>query len=193
MGVRDGVGKQHGRSRLGTTGRAARGQQGRRASDGEDLRMPIYMQFTRSNGLVIKGNATAPGHEDWIELSSMQLGVNRHVTNPSGRGTDREGSAPATQEIIVTKDEDRASTELFKQSLWGEAAMVQIDFVKDDAGKPVVTMSITLEATQVASYSLSGHGGDGTARPMESLSLNFQRMTYDVPTAKRLIPGARVK
>jgi type VI secretion system secreted protein Hcp len=155
--------------------------------------MPIYMQFTRSNGLVIKGNASAPGHEDWIELSSMQLGVNRHVTNPTGRGTNREGSTPSIQEIVITKDEDLASTELFKQSLWGEGAKVQIDFVKDDAGKPVVTMSVTLESTLVASFSVSGHGGDDRTRPMESLSLNFQKMTYDVPTAKRLIPGARVK
>jgi type VI secretion system secreted protein Hcp len=110
--------------------------------------MPIYMNFDG-----IKGSVTAEGHKDWIELQSCQLGVNRHVTNATGRGVNREASAPAVGEIVVTKSEDCASTGLFRASLW--------------------------ENTLVSSYSVSGHGGDNHSRPMESLSLNFTKITYN--------------
>ena len=43
--------------------------------------MPIYMNF---NNLGIKGNVTAEGHQDWIELNSCQWGVGRRVHRPPG-------------------------------------------------------------------------------------------------------------
>jgi type VI secretion system secreted protein Hcp len=126
----------------------------------------------------IDGAVTAQGHEKWIELHSAQLGVNRHITNPTGRGTNREASAPALSEIVITKDEDCATTDLFKASLWGEGKKVKIDFCKTDKDKLEVYMQIDLENVMVSSYSVSGHGGESHSRPMESLSLNFTKITY---------------
>jgi type VI protein secretion system component Hcp len=153
--------------------------------------MPIYMQFTRGDGVVIKGGVTEPGYEGWIELQSVQLGISRHVTNPTGRGVNRDASAPAVQEIVITKEQDSASEDLFRQSLWGVGAKVEIDFVKHQGDKPSTTMSITLENTLVDNFSVSGHGGDAHAKPMESLTLNFQTITYSTEGPGRLIPGAR--
>jgi type VI secretion system secreted protein Hcp len=94
-------------------------------------------------------------------------------------------------EIVVTKLQDSASTDLFRQSMWGEGATVQIDFVRAlPDGKPEVYMSITLENTLVSSFSVSGSGGAGD-KPMESLALNFTKVTYDVKTANRMIPGEK--
>ena len=74
--------------------------------------MPIYMQIDG-----FEGSVTAKGHEKWIELESCQLGVQRKVTNPTGRGANREAAVPKVSEIVVTKHQDCASSALFKLSL----------------------------------------------------------------------------
>ena len=132
--------------------------------------MPIYMKIEG-----IKGNVTAAGHEGWIELMSAQLGVQRRV-NTTGQGANREASTPSVSEIVVTKDIDSASTDLFRMSLWGEGKKVTIDFVS--SGQTVPYLSIELENTLISNYSVSGHGGSGHETPMESLSLNFTKISY---------------
>ena len=135
--------------------------------------MPIYMQYEG-----ITGSVTAAGHEKWIELHSCQLGVNRHVTSPTGRGTNREAAVPAVSEVVITKDLDCASVPLFQAALWGEGKKVKIDFCKTDKDKVENYLQFELENTLVSSYSSSGSGGDGNARPMESLSLNFTKILF---------------
>jgi type VI secretion system secreted protein Hcp len=127
----------------------------------------------------IDGSVTAAGHEKWIELQSCQMGVNRHVTNPTGRGENREAATPAVSEIVVTKDLDGSSPNLFRASLWGEGKTVKIDFCTTDKDKFEPYLQLELENTLVSSYSVSGHGGDSNARPMESLALNFTKITYN--------------
>jgi type VI secretion system secreted protein Hcp len=127
----------------------------------------------------IDGSVTAAGHEKWIELQSCQLGVNRHITSPTGRGENREAATPAVSEIVVTKDLDGASPNLFRASLWGEGKTVKIDFCTTDKDKFEPYLQLELENTLVSSYSVSGHGGDSNARPMESLSLNYTKITYN--------------
>ncbi|HYH66977.1 MAG TPA: type VI secretion system tube protein Hcp [Urbifossiella sp.] len=39
--------------------------------------MPIYMQYDSGK---IKGDVTAKGHEDWIELASFGWGVGRGIS-----------------------------------------------------------------------------------------------------------------
>src|SRR5262245_49648230 len=136
--------------------------------------MPIYMKIDG-----IDGSVTAEGHKKWIELESCQLGVNRHVTNATGRGTNREASAPAVSEIVVTKYLDCSSTGLFKLALWGEGKKVNIDFTKTDQNKFENYLQVELENTLISSYSNSGHGGTGHDRPMESMSLNFSKITFN--------------
>jgi type VI secretion system secreted protein Hcp len=132
----------------------------------------------------IDGSVTAAGHEKWIELDSAQLGVNRHIASATGRGSNREASAPSVSEIVITKVQDCASTSLFKASLWGEGKEVKIDFCKTDKDKIEPYLQVQLENTLVSSYSVSGHGGgDGVHdRPTESLSLNFTKITYNTIT-----------
>jgi len=137
--------------------------------------MPIYMKYDG-----VDGSVTAAGHEKWIELSSAQFGVNRHITNPSGRGTNREAAVPSVSEIVVTKPTDCASTGLFRESLHGEGKKVKIDFCKTDKDKFEAYMTVELENVMVSSYNVSGAGGTDTThgRPMESLTLNFTKITY---------------
>src|SRR5689334_13423967 len=142
--------------------------------------MPIYMGiFEKPNVLDkdFRGDVKAKGYEGWIELESAQVGQSRHVTNPTGRGTNREASAPSVQEIMVTKAQDVVSTSLFRASLNGAGKLIVIAFVKEDG---TTAMKMVLQNTLFSSFSVSGHGGDARGRPMESLALNFSNITYEM-------------
>jgi type VI protein secretion system component Hcp len=70
----------------------------------------------------------------------------------------------------------------------GKGKKVTIVFVNNDG---VPYLSIELENTLISGYSISGHGGDSHDKPMESLSLNFTKITYSPkPTAPAKDPKA---
>lgn len=133
--------------------------------------MPIYMNY---NDLAIKGDVTEEKHAGWIELNSVQWGVGRGVSSPTGASADRESSAPSVSEITVTKATDAASTKLLNEAYQGEGQKVVIDFCKTDKGNLEVYLTLTLTNTMVSAYSLSS-GGD---RPSESLALNFTKIEF---------------
>jgi type VI secretion system secreted protein Hcp len=138
--------------------------------------MPIYMKFGS-----ITGDVTESGHTQWIELSSMQWGVGRGVSSPTGSSADRESSAPSISEITVTKTNDAASAGLLSEALQGDGsngASVEIDLVRTDKGKLTVYQKIMLTNVIISGFSTSS-GGD---RPSESLSLNFTKIAVtDTP------------
>jgi len=131
--------------------------------------MPIYMKIEG-----VEGPATGK-YKDWIELESCQFGSPRHGTSAGGRATNRENSAPAISEIVVTKLQDSASSQLFRLSLEGEGKKTTIVFVKENN---VPYLELELENMLISNYSVSGHRGSSGLRPLESLSLNFTKITY---------------
>lgn len=154
--------------------------------------MPIYMRFTPSNGQAIKGDVTAAGHAGWINLSSTKLGVGRTVRNPLGSAVNPKPAPPPVQDITITKDQDAASPELFKQSLWGKPATVQIDFVQSEKGKETTYLSVTLEGALIGSYAITpGGGAAGNLKPTDTLTINAAKITYDMANAGRLVPGEK--
>jgi len=134
--------------------------------------MPIYLNYDG-----IPGDVTAKGHEQWIDVSSLQWGVGRGITAASGSEADREGSTPSISEIVITKSNDSASPNLFRASCGtapvGEGKTVKIDFCKTDVDQPEPYLQFELENTLVSGWSMSS-GGD---RPTESVSLNFTKVT----------------
>jgi type VI secretion system secreted protein Hcp len=134
----------------------------------------------------IKGDVTVPGFIGAIELQSAQIAPHRSVSQTTGRQGSREASAPNISEIIVTKNQDSASSSLFRASLMGEGKKVKIDFCKTDNNVPVPYMTIELENTLISNYSISGSGGDSQSRPMESLSLNFTKITFKTGSVAQL-------
>ena len=131
--------------------------------------MPIYMNYND-----IPGDVTADGHVGWIEVNSVQWGVGRGISSPTGASADRESSAPSVSEITVTKANDVASTKLLNEAYQGEGQKVKIEFCKTDKGSLEVYLALELEDCMVSGYSISS-GGD---RPTESLSLNFTKIVY---------------
>lgn len=123
----------------------------------------------------IDGETTQGDHKQWIELQSCQLGTSRQISTVTGASADREASYPIVSEVVVTKEQDAASSKLFEAALYGEAKKVTIDFVSTGNN---VYMKVELENVLVSSYSVSGSGGQGVGRPMESIALNYLKITF---------------
>lgn len=79
--------------------------------------MAIYMNFNKN---APKGNVTAKGYEDWIEVDSFNFGVGRGISMEAGAMANREASRPSISEVTVTKRIDAASGGLFKASVSGD-------------------------------------------------------------------------
>jgi type VI secretion system secreted protein Hcp len=120
----------------------------------------------------MKGEVTAEGYKDWVELGSFQWGVGRGISSGVGGGSKREASAPSVSEIVVTKTLDAFSPSALKEAIGGEGVQVKIDLTRTDGkGNHIAYQKYILEGVMVSGYSLSS-GGD---RPSESLSLNFTK------------------
>lgn len=124
----------------------------------------------------INGDCIVEGHEKWITISSLQLGVGRAIS-VSGGGADRETSNPSFSELTLTKTTDMASADLFMQAVCGKSlGKAELHFLQTGGAdkKQQVYLKIELTDAIVSSYSASS-GGD---RPSESLSLNFTKISY---------------
>lgn len=128
--------------------------------------MAIYMKYG-----ALKGEVTAEGYKEWIELESLQFGIGRGIAAASaGGGSKREASAPSVSEITVTKTFDAFSPLALKEAIGGKGAEVKVDITRtDNSGKHVAFQKYILTECMMSGYSISS-GGD---RPSESISLNF--------------------
>jgi type VI secretion system secreted protein Hcp len=133
--------------------------------------MPIYMRITQNGKLITKGDATARGHENWIELSSAQMGKTTSIADMEKALEKDPNASLGISEIVITKVLDPASTTLFQQSLKnGDGLTAQIDFVKPSEKKgapPSTYLSYTLQDVLVSRYQVV----DRT----ESITLNFAK------------------
>jgi type VI secretion system secreted protein Hcp len=158
--------------------------------------MAIYMNY---NSMSPKGDVTEGGHKNWIELNSLQWGVGRGISSPTGASADRESSAPSISEVTVTKTQDVSTIGLLTAAYQGDGVPVQIDFTRTNKDTQDVFLTVILTNVMISGFSMSS-GGD---RPSESLSLNFTKIevkgtqmdatgsggtpatiTYDLSTAK---------
>lgn len=128
----------------------------------------IYLQIEG-----IKGNVTAEGYKDWIQLDSLQYGVDRAVGMSTGAGRERETGAPSLSEISVTKQMDESSGHLFQEACSGTAKKVAINVVRTSSDKVQEYLKLELENCLVSRYNVSS-GGE---LPSESLSLAFTKIT----------------
>ena len=131
--------------------------------------MAIYMKYEG-----IDGEATHDAHKKWIDIGSLQFGVGRGISTPSGSTANRESSEPSVSEVVVTKQMDGSSSKLFTESLTGAAGKkVEIHLVS--TGSPGNTYAeYILTGGLISGYSISS-GGD---RPSESISINFTKIEY---------------
>ena len=72
--------------------------------------MAIYLKYEG-----IDGEATHENHKKWIDVSSLQFGVGRGISTPSGSTANREASEPSVSEVVITKMLDGSSSKLFTE------------------------------------------------------------------------------
>jgi type VI protein secretion system component Hcp len=127
-----------------------------------DGQISAWLDF---NG-AIKGESTAPGHAEWIDIEGFSAGSLRSVTPPGN---------PTGSEITLTKRLDSASPELFKAAVAGSIPY------------PKATLDLNNGATKLARIELDNvllaaqstdATSDGADRPSESITLNFTKITY---------------
>ncbi len=132
------------------------------------LSEPIYMKYDG-----IDGSATVAGRPGFIEVQSYSLGaIEQQVAKAAPRGG---ANIPVSMSSIqITKRLDATSPKLVQASTKGHhfpTAVIAI--IKPGEARPYLTLH--LSDVLISSYQTGGSG----ERPMESLSLNFTKITAD--------------
>jgi type VI protein secretion system component Hcp len=147
--------------------------------------MPIYMKITDSSGTQVVRGTGKGAHAGWIELRSASVMTHRKVKAPTERGGS---SGPDyVSQVAVTKDNDEASSDLFRLSLDGKPLTITIDFVNSASPDEAPYLSLLLTKAVIAAYQVSG--GDGTVRPLESLSLDAEKIEYTAKPTSASVQG----
>ncbi len=131
--------------------------------------MAIYVKYEG-----IPGEATHENHKQWLDVGSLQWGMGRAISTPSGSTANREASEPSVSEVSITKQMDAASPLFFTEACTGAIGKkVEIHLVS--TGNPGNTYAeYVLTNALVSAYSTSS-GGD---RPSESISISFTKVEY---------------
>jgi type VI secretion system secreted protein Hcp len=133
-----------------------------------DGQISAWLDF---NG-AIKGEATALGHVEWIEIEGFSAGSLRSVTNTGGGTTTGN---PTGSEITLTKRLDSASPALFRAAATGTIPYPKATLDLNNGATALAR--IELENVLLAAQSTGG-GSGGADRPSESITLNFTKITY---------------
>jgi type VI protein secretion system component Hcp len=113
------------------------------------------------NRVVFPGIGTIP-------IESIQLSGGRTAPG-TGSGSDREAPPSSTSDVVITSLQGDHSPALFRASLDGKGANVEIIL---EHGKETVVIELTNAI--VSNYSVSGAGGT----PVESWTLNFTGIKF---------------
>ena len=125
----------------------------------------------------ITGNLTASGYDSWIVLDNMRFTINRSVRTRVGYTSERDTAAPQFSDILISKQLDKSSCNLFQ--LTCEATVIpQVEIhvcTTDDTLQPYV--KYVLSNVMMSDYRQIANGG---LLPLEQAQLNFTQtqITY---------------
>jgi type VI secretion system secreted protein Hcp len=129
-----------------------------------------------------RGERSLPGYEKKIELLSLSHGIAMQITGDMG-DPERTAGKPIHQDMTVTKYLDAASPLLNVGCCEGKLfPKVEIILGRTDAGRVVEMMKYTLSNVIISSVSSGGGGGSA---PVETLTLNYNKIVW-----KFTAPGA---
>ena len=117
------------------------------------------------------------GHDKWIDIESWSWGASQSAGHGGGGGAGKV----SVHDISITKNTDKSSPKLAEAVAKGKVFSVaptrkQVTQTTTHGGQQYY--EVKLEDIMVSSFQTSpSSGGD---RPMESLSLNFTKMGWDV-------------
>jgi type VI secretion system secreted protein Hcp len=127
--------------------------------------MAIYMKLGSATG-----DVTESGHTGQVELLDIRWSMSRTIRSAVGVGKNRESTSAYVSEVTVTKYVDSASSNIAQNAFVGEAQKCEIDFTRVDKGQEAVFRKIVLTDAIISGLT---NQGTGSARPTETLTLNF--------------------
>lgn len=118
-------------------------------------------------GDAIKGESSAPGFENKLELISFSLGV----------APDRSSGKRDPKDMTVVKYVDTV-TPVLHRALMEAKVFPRVDIIigRNDAGRVAVLLKYVLKNVLISSISVSGGGGD---MPVETMTLDYNSITWD--------------
>lgn len=119
----------------------------------------------------VPGEATKEPHVDWINVLSVNMGMQRSVLPLT-----RESGEFEIQECLVRKPLDFSSP-VIAQACSGGASFPEVWIVAQKAGESHDYLMITLTDVLVTSYQTGGSSGDVV--PVDTLSLNFGAIKFE--------------
>jgi type VI secretion system secreted protein Hcp len=134
-------------------------------------------------GTAIKGECTLEGYTDKIELMSFSHNVAMQVTNDVSN-SERTSGKPHVGEFTVTKFVDVSTPTLNEYCCGGKAiptATVIVGRNAESDGKIMPFITYTLNNVVLSNVSVSGGAG---GKPVETLSLNFTKIKWELTTQK---------
>lgn len=123
----------------------------------------------------IKGETTADDFKDMITVLSMDWGTQRELTSYTGTAMDREASSTRLNDIVITKLQDNASPELFKEATIGKGQKAVFHITKQ-GDKVEEIMKIELTDAMISSYQMSVSGD----RPIETIVISYTELMMTV-------------
>ncbi|WP_087020945.1 Hcp family type VI secretion system effector [Thaumasiovibrio subtropicus] len=123
----------------------------------------------------IKGEATAEAYKDMITLLSVDWSVGREITSFTGTAQDREASSTRLYDMTITKLQDKASPDLFREATIGKGEKAEF-FITKQGEKVEEIMKIDLTDAMISSYSVSIQDD----RPVETIVISYTEMLMKV-------------
>ena len=142
----------------------------------------------------LNGESTDARYRGWIPLESFSLGQSLGAAPGGGGGSGQ--TSVKSNDIFVTKLSDRTTADIMKASTKGrhfDHAIICIMGMPEGS----VGSAFLMEDVLITGMQFSG-GGGGESKPLETLSLNFRKMTpgtiadYSAPYGPAS-PGIRKK
>jgi len=132
----------------------------------------LLMKFDPS----VEGTSTLDKYAKQIELLSFSHGVAMQITGDISN-TERTSGKPNHQDFTITKYLDQASPKLneacCKGDIFKEAKVV---VARNDKGAVLPLIEYTLKNVVLSSISVGGGGGD---KPVETVTMNYNHITWD--------------
>lgn len=129
----------------------------------------------------VSGESTDAQHQDWIEILSYSHGVSQPAGGISSSGGARSAGRVDHEDFSFTKYIDKASPKLALYCCNGtHIPKVKIELWEPKPGGGGARRFFKYELTDVIVTSVrpAGTAGDGEARPVETVTLNYGRIQW---------------
>lgn len=126
----------------------------------------------------IEGQSTDAEHKNWINLHTISTNISRMVTR-GGSGSSRNVQSAIFDDLICTKELDKSTPKLIEAVASGKTyPSVKLDLVQSlgDTSKRLPYLQYELTNTIVTNHSFSATVNDDGTVPLESFSLNFEKI-----------------